>query len=502
LDVNQDSLFGFHDTTRILPRNIDELRRADKKQESKTEPTNHGKLGDNQPVLTPWKKHTPDTFREIDPSEYLPGSSQFSAARVRDNINLRVGNRIFSQEEIGAAKLYVPAFSNTTKGEVRESSREIYREPDNQTVHYSIPKINQNSESYNIATNQRNKSNIEYGVISNPVHSKSVVSVSDDLRNTLRQTIGELPMGAAFGQNQHTKVYTQDELRATLKQTIGELPMGAAFGQNQHSKVYNQDEVRATLRQMLQNINKDIVQGNIKNRAMLQDIASPTLRQLINYEDYGNMGSQTLHKLKALLQDTVRTTGRQTIDLSHDGFINDSYNKPTPQLQDDARVTTRQQTDNYEYAHGPKNSQGNMAYNQEDLEDDLKETLRNISKLEDYVGSGGMGCGNMNKIDYLNAHTTESRETVSKGRAPTQSGPSIMANLDNTHVALKNYQDLKRAWIPTATQAVRDLDNERNITLSLLKNKVDYNDRLSYNLTKSLNDNPLVVNNKKMIRTL
>jgi hypothetical protein len=497
LDVNQDSLNGFHDTTRVLPRNIDELRRADRKQETKTEPVNHGKLGDNMPVLTPWKKHAPETFREIDPSEYLPGSSQFSAARVRDNINLRVGNRIFSQEQIGAAKVHVPAFTNATKGEVQESQREVYREPDNQTVGYHIPKINQNAGSYSVPINQRNKTNIEYSVMSNPVHNKGVVNMTDDAKSTLRQTIGELPMGAAFGQNQHTKVYNQDEVRQTLRQMIGALPEGAAFGQNQQAKVYNQDEVRTTLRQLLKNINKDIVQGNIKNKVRFQDEANPTMRQTTMYEETGNLGSQSLHKLKALLQDEIRITSRQLLDTSHEGFIATSHDKHTVQLQDEVRPTTRQQTDNYDYSHGPKDATGARTYNQ----DEVRETLRNITKVEDYVGSGGLAVGNMNTQDYKNAHTNEGREVVSKGRAPTQTGPNMMATLDDTHVNLKTYQDLKRAWVPTAVQAVKDIDTERQVTISLLKNKPEYEDRLSYVLTQSLKDNPYVVNNKVFVRS-
>lgn len=469
LNVNQDSLNGFHDTTRILPRNIDELRRADKKQSSKTEPVNHGKLGEQMPVLTPWKKHTPDSFRTIEPSEYLPGSSQVSAARVRDNINLRVGNRAFSQEEIGIAKAYVPVFSNTSKGDVQASQRELYREPDNQNVGYNIPKISHNIESFVIPENQRNKTNINYTVISNPIHSKTTTQLSD-------------------------------QAKTTQKQTVDTLPQGAAFGQNQKTKIYNQDEAKDTLRQMLKNINKEVIQGNNnKFRVRFQDEANTTTRQTTNYEESGNISS--IKKLKTMLQDSLRTTTKQLINIDHDGFIGDTHNKHKTELQDDARTTTRQQTIDYDYVHHANNVSGNRAYNQEDLEENLPVTLRNISKIEDYMGSAGLPTGNVIEHDFRNAHTNASREEVSKDRSPTQTGLNQMATLDNTAVNLKKYQDLRRAWVPTATQAVRDLETENGFRNTLLKNKTDYNDRLSYNLTQSLNDNPLVINNKKFIRT-
>lgn len=466
LDINQDSLNGFHDTTRILPRNIDELRRADKQQESKTEPVNHGKMGDKRAQVTPWKKHLPKKYREYSEGDLLPGSNQFSAARVRDNINLRVGNRIFSQEEFGVAKTHVPQFTNETKGVVQDPHREVYKEPDNLVAGAYVPLNNQNKGSYQINNNQRTNTNIDY-----------------------------VPPASKTGKNATTTL--TDEAKATLRQAMGNLPEGAAFGQNRNTKVYNQDEVKQTGRQLLEHFNKQIVRNTNKNQVRFQDDANPTHRQTMIDTVYTQPTNVTAAKHTVSVQDDVKPTHRQTTIYEESGnAYNESNTKSIASLIDEIRATLRQTTDENNYTQPGVRSYATKAVNLEELEESMPVPFRNIDNLEDYLGSGGINVGNKTIDEYHRAHIAISREEVSKGRDPTQSGMKMMATLDNTHVGLKDYQDLQRAWVPTATQNVYDidLDNQIKLRMALLKDKAYFNDRLSTSLTEALNQNPLVNN--------
>lgn len=467
LSVDQDSMGGLHDTTRVLPKGVNELRRADLPRESKTLPVNHGMMGENTPVLTAWKKRLPEKFRQLNGSDLIPGSSQATASAVRENFNLLLGNRAFSKEEVGPALAAVAKFTNDAKGIVKLPNRNLYIEPGVSNAKAYIAKINQNTESFQKYANQRSKTNINRnkgGV--NPVTNNHTVRPEDTAKTTSRETLDNMP----------TKGISQSHIQALKAKFI--------------------DDAKPTLRQMTvtKTYEGPANVSNSKTAAYIGDDIKVTGRQQIITEETGRMFSD-MNKASAYAYETPDATLRQMAHEEQRG--NAALNKSMAVYNfDEPEATVRQMADEYDYTAPGGANTGNVAYNEEEMMEQLDLTMKDITKVRDYLGTGGTSTSVANRDDYHNAHTNETREVVSKGRVPTKVGQSKMATLENTQVGLKHYQNNQRQWVATATQNIKGktIDEDIRMKLVSMKDKTFFDDRLSASLNDVLLENPIVNN--------
>ena len=166
LGANQDSLGGVHDTTRILPPTIDELRRKDDQRLTYTAPILAGKKGENRSVVAPFEHRRPDKFRQN--VEQVKSGGQVKAQKTSDNINIELGNRTFSMPVMGPAGASNSRFTTPgMKGQVQAPKEKQFKEF-NQGPAEGNKTFLQNTESFQILDSQRNSTNVEFnGNISN-----------------------------------------------------------------------------------------------------------------------------------------------------------------------------------------------------------------------------------------------------------------------------------------------------------------------------------------------
>jgi hypothetical protein len=596
LDPNQDSLGGIHDTVRILPKNVDHLRRADLPKESYSNDPIMGKRGDNRQVVAPMMKRRPDKFREQEVGEGAVPKHHLTAAAIRDNFNLVLGNRAFSTEVYGpmqhqTAKRYDPS----TQGEARDPNRHLYKEPDNLKVTGMVPVFNANANSFDPGVLERNTYQVDYqGLAGQGQGRVGAFNPDEQAKNTLRQAFAveaQTHMGAsqfagiapvtdvakatlrnvtscelqapvsgtafrgnAFNLDEVAKptqrqfmqaveqgptgagaglvaAYAADLAKSTGRQTLeGFAQQGVAVdAQGGKQAAQFMDAANPTMRQTLGAFETANVNGVVAYRTAEMDAARETLRQTTIHNQYEGMAGLPNAAVAAYQNDLARATTRQTtqtqfasnMQAGYDKF-NNAFDAPTTTLRqiasvndylsaikqvigahaaydpnDLARQTLRQTTTsfNYDPAGGWSYNGGYQVTNME-----APTTLKDVTKVLDYVGTGGNAYANTVIENYLAAHTNTSKEQVAKGRKPTDTGPKQAPTGEAVNMHMKNMPTLNRAPMPTVTSNIGtrslqiDTDAELRTMLSKFKNMPSYDERFEKSISQILEDNPLVNN--------
>jgi hypothetical protein len=159
LGINQDSLGGLHDTSRILPRTIDELRRKDDQRITYTPPVLPGKKGEGRSIIGTFEHRNPDKFRsDVEP---VKSGGQFKGLRTPDNINIDIGNRTFSTPVIGPAGSSTFGFSTPNmKGEIKAPKNKQLQKFNQGPAQGNVRSL-QNKQSFAVTNTQRIFTNTE-----------------------------------------------------------------------------------------------------------------------------------------------------------------------------------------------------------------------------------------------------------------------------------------------------------------------------------------------------
>jgi len=244
LSVDQDSLGGIHDTTRILPKTVDELRRADRPKVSYQARVIHGKKGEKRSVVTPFEHRRPDKFRENDAP--IASGGQFKGQRTADNINLELGNRTFSTPVIGPAAGSYGVATPEMKGQVKAPKEKQLKEF-NQGPASGKTKALQDQNAFKASDTQRNQTSVEYsGVIGGvkqaitPYDPKNVAQPTQQLGS-----YNPYGAGAGFGFN----TFNPNDLAQPTQQLGSYNPSGAA-NQSQGGFAYNPNDTAKQTQQL------------------------------------------------------------------------------------------------------------------------------------------------------------------------------------------------------------------------------------------------------------
>jgi hypothetical protein len=127
--AHNGSLGGMHDTTRIMPKSIDETRRADNPKLVPEGRTQHGKKGSKRQVIGEKTRVKRETFR-VNENPTVGEGGQQKAPKTRDNINIKIGNRVFSTPVVGPLSGSNAVYNPSLEGEARDFSRKtnhVYR---------------------------------------------------------------------------------------------------------------------------------------------------------------------------------------------------------------------------------------------------------------------------------------------------------------------------------------------------------------------------------------
>ena len=223
LSIDQDSLGGLHDSTRVLPKTVDELRRADNPKISYQPPILPGKKGEKRSVVAPFEHRRPDKFREnVTP---VASGGQIKGQKIADNINLEIGNRTFSTPVIGPASGNYGITTPKMKGEVQAPKEKQLGEVSMGPASGQNRSL-QNQNAYQASDTQRNQTSVQYSGVMGGVKQAITPYDPKNVTNPTQQLPSYNPVGA--GASRGFNAYNPNNVANPTQQLQSYIPTGAA----------------------------------------------------------------------------------------------------------------------------------------------------------------------------------------------------------------------------------------------------------------------------------
>jgi hypothetical protein len=212
-------------------------------------------------------------------------------------------------------------------------------------------------------------------------------------------------------------------------------------------------------------------------------LANPT--QCLQEYDITNLSGKKV--IQAHLSDIANITSRQTTNTPFNTFISQDIGSKI-HLQDNIRETIKQ-THNYNNHLQPVSNQtlqSTMNVSNWDTEPTLKDKV----KVQNYVGSIGLNCENVNEMNFRNANTNIIKEELFKSREPTTSNCNQGPNIELiNNIKLNNELNFSRMALPTkSNKPVTRIINQE------IKIKSSYDDRIEKEILEILSSNKYVNN--------
>jgi hypothetical protein len=444
---------GYRDTTRVLPKLTDELRRADQPKLSYTTEPIKGKTINKRSVVTPIVKRLPDKFKELDKKDLIP-KSQVSSAAIRDNYNLILSNRaVLSKEFYGAPKDQINhKFDLKSSGIAQESTRNKYIEPDNKNVSGLVQIYNNNKDSVNLPQLERNDYTIDYANVNNQNKVKSY-DPNNSAKSTTRQTLNNIEHNNInTGIN---KVQTYDPnncLKSTTRQTLNNIEHNNInTGANKVQSYDHNDTTKPTIRQTLNNVEYNNINTNINKIQSYDpnDTTKPTIRQALNNIDYSNIIAAA-NKIQSYdPNDTTKTTTRQTLNnMEYLNLVNNTAKMQT-MISDKPKMTIKETLPITKHNNFQANKNSVMQ-----LFDKAKTTNKeniNIDVLKKYSNL------TLNKKN-ISIFSEEAKTTLKQ----------LLDNIDYTNIQRINNKS--KAGLQDIAKATQQLSNFNNENISTFKN--------------------------------
>ncbi len=335
LSVDQDSLGGIHDTTRVLPKTVDELRRADDPKVSYQPPVLPGKKGEKRSVVAPFEHRKPDKFRENDAP--IASGGQIKAQRTADNINLELGNRTFSTPVIGPASGSYGVATPEMKGKVKAPKEKQLKEF-NQGPASGQTQALQNQKAFKASDTQRNQTSVNYSGAMGGVKQAITPYDPKNIAQPTQQLPSYNPTGAAV-RGAGANAFNPNHLAQSTQQLSSYNPTGAGagFGFN----AFNPNHLAQSTQQLGSYVPTGAGAGFGFNAFNPHNLAQPT-QQLQPMQPASGAGNQSQGGFVYNPHDTPRVTQQQGIMALQ---FQNNFNGPlthTTQFQDEARQTQQQ----------------------------------------------------------------------------------------------------------------------------------------------------------------
>ncbi len=317
LASDQQSLGGMHDTTRILPRNIDDLRAKNKQQVTYTMPVITGQMGSRAPDaqnIGEVRKYRPEKFKEYGVDEFRAGKAAVKAQKAPENIALRDGNRSVYKEVIGTANMgKYTTYNPENSGNIHESTRQQFDSlPIKPAGSGQFTKNAQGKDnSYIQYQNQRDTTNIEYfnNANNNTGYRSQLLDIA---KPTIKQTTVENEYVGNFNGNNGFYQAPNDQAKSTIKEDT------------------------------LANIDF-YIKGNGGYVQQLQDIAKATIKQDLTQAQINQMIQVQGGSVASAFVDNAKATGRQTTNTPFNLMMQNNHYAGVSGLFDDAKATGRQE---------------------------------------------------------------------------------------------------------------------------------------------------------------
>lgn len=462
---------GFHDTLRILPKSIEQLR-VDPVLESEGRVKIGGSRIAKRGLTSQMYRNRPELLVENKKGERnFTTVGAVKGRKLRPNVVLRDTNRKKSKQLIAHAKSTNVKHRVAPKAKVSQR-RNYYNTPfRNATNGAGAKKVNDYGKSgYKARHNNRMTTGIrtQLGGAA-PVHKKSKKRMDDKARKTRKQHY--IHNGRLYANMQSTMPaqgpsYNPSEwaLRTTIRETTEDMDHFGWVGQNNGGAQPAYDTVLwaapTTVRETTENNDHigwvgKIGAGGMQNGP--EDQARVTIRETTeNTNHIGGAGG--LHK-KHIAWDPnerAKTTIRETTeDSKRIGNVGSLHKKHIAwNTKERARTTIRETTEDSKRIANVNRAaiQGGGAYKTSSWK--AKNTNRQFTSNNEYTGTANSHNRKTKSYDdAYNARTNINKELVAKGRNPGGGGPRLGHKGINIEVKrmdddrINNYPRLKGSTI-------------------------------------------------------
>ena len=468
LGANSIAKFGFHETARIMPKTVDDLRNANKPKISYTTPVVSGMKSIRGPIPSKTFKRRPITYHEYDKKWLIEGVGDYRAAAITGKIsakNLATVNRGTQKHNYAGPANYIisQATSENLISKVKNSTRQNYDadKPSNiqsvdykkgQAVDYNdITKQTQKEDFINtdrvgvINNNVINKNktfvpsdvmdmtqreiyadNNRAGVVSNSEYNKNTVrDIHDIARMTQREIYNILNRMGVLNSSELSKNTTrniQDIVKMTQREVYASLDRAGIISNgelNKNKAVDSNDITRMTQREIYAALDRTgIINNSVlnKNKAIdFSDISRMTQREIYAaFDRTGIINNSVLNKNKAIdFSDITRMTQREIYAaLDRAGIIdsNETNKNMARNINDIVKMTQREVFTALDRAGIITNNELNKN-NVVNFSDIVKMTQREIYAALDRTGVVNNSALNKNKaIDFSDITRMTQRE--------------------------------------------------------------------------------------------
>ena len=478
LGYNEVSKQGYHDTYRVLPPTVDDLRVASNPKVSYGQPVITGMKGSRRPILSNVAKRRPTTFRELDPRDMVKGRSYYTGQTIYGNIDMPSTNRQMTSKAWASAAQYQTTLP-TPEGlmpKVKISHKENFK---SDAAGHNVTGVERSKSTTNTANTYHapltNRTLTQNKTWINPagpsvVNKNYVIDYKNAIPdNTMRDLAGKNTYLAPAGTGQtNLGGYGIEASGIHLDPTMRQLTQNTT----QINGVYNsqlnkggyeaeQSGIHApnTLRQLTQNTtqlngiyNSQLNKGGYEAEQSGVHVPN-TLRQLtqnvtqINgiYNSQLNKGGYEAEQSGVHVPNTLRQLTQNVTQIN--GIYNSQINKGGYQAEQSgtiAKPTLRQLTQNTTQINGIYNSQINKGgYQAEQSGTIAKPTLRQLTQHNTTIQPAYRheATQTRTRSDYNAALMNIARENaniVRDGGKPTDCNYEVIPTYEQMTVELKD----------------------------------------------------------------
>jgi hypothetical protein len=476
---------GFHDTTRVLPKLTDELRRADQPKLSYTVEPVKGKTINKRAVVAPIVKRLPDKFKELDEKDLVP-KSQVSSAAIRDNYNLILSNRsVLSKEIYGAPKDQVNhKFDIKSKGIMQEPIRNKYIEADNKNIAGLVQIFNNNKDSIKLPQLERNDYQIVYSNVNNQNKVQSY-NPDNSSKPTIRQTLNNIEHNNMKTATNKMQSYDPNNTtKPTTRQTLNNIEHNNMKTATNKMQSYDPNNTtKPTTRQTLNNIeHKNMNTATNKTQSYdPNNTTKPTTRQTLNNIEHKNMNTATNKMQSHDPNDVTKPTTRQTLNnIEYSNIIAAANKMQSHDPNDVTKPTTRQTLNNFDYSNiiAAANKMQTMLSDKPKMT--IKETLpmkehnnvqTNKNNMIPLLDKAKTTIKENINIDVLNKYSNIALNKKNIANLSNEAKTTLKQLLDNiNYTTIQNIKKKPKAELQDTPKATLQLPNINNENISTFKN--------------------------------
>lgn len=306
LGMNEESNIGFHDPFRAMPKNVDQLRTANKPKVSYDQPTIPGLKGSMGPNKSKVNKNKPEKFKALGTYNIVPTGASFSMPSIIGRYNpmniSKTNNRGAIKTNIQATGAYMPTNQKIVNSKCTMPKKENYLQ--DTPTNLSGNKTNQ---IYNLSQPDLTNRNLyNYSDVSNLMDYNGgsyVYDVEGFTPDPTNRDIYKSKEETNIGGFNNSKSYVYDSNNLTpdpTKRDIFKSKESGNISNDQKSYIYDLSGLIPESTQ--RDIYKIKESGNITNdqKSYMYDLAGlipdATKRDIFKIKDSGNFSASELGK--------------------------------------------------------------------------------------------------------------------------------------------------------------------------------------------------------------